>query len=40
MKKKMKDIPPFRNMDREREYFNSARVIYFEDPNIKKVLKY
>ena len=31
----MKDIPPFRGMDRERDGFTSLREVYFEDPNIK-----
>jgi hypothetical protein len=35
---KMKDIPPFRNMDKERDAFTSVREIYFEDPAIKKVI--
>jgi len=34
----MKDLPPFRNMDKERERFNSLKDIYFEDPSIKKVI--
>ena len=34
----MKDLPPFRNMDKERESFNSLKDIYFEDPSIKKVI--
>jgi hypothetical protein len=33
----MKDIPPFRNMDKERDGFSSLRELYFEDPAIKKV---
>ena len=34
----MKDIPPFKSMDKEREYFNSLREIFYDDPNLKIVI--
>jgi hypothetical protein len=33
----MKDIPPMKLMDRERERFTPLKDLYFEDPAIKKV---
>ena len=34
----MKDMPPFKSMDKEREYFNSLRDIFYDDPNLKIVI--
>ena len=35
----MKDIPPMKLMDRERDRFTPLKDLYFEDPAIKKVKK-
>lgn len=37
---KVKELPEFKPMSVEREYFSSLREIFFEDPAIKKVLLY
>ena len=33
----MKDIPPFKSMDHDREFFNSIREVFYDDPNLKLV---
>jgi hypothetical protein len=34
----MKDIPPFKNMDHPREYFETIKKVYYEDPSMKLVI--